>query len=46
MISFRFHIAIVLAFLTAVPMSRYPETQKVRKPAAVRASIYSALSGL
>ena len=45
MIPFRFHIAIVLALLTAVPMSRYPETQKVRKPAA-RASIYSALSGL
>ena len=33
MIPFRFHIAIVLALLTAVPMSRYPETQKVRKPA-------------
>ena len=33
MIPFRFHIAIVLVLLTAVPMSRYPETQKVRKPA-------------
>ena len=46
MIPFRFHIAIVLALLTAVPMSRYPENQKVRKPAVARASIYSALSGL
>ena len=34
MIPFRFHIAILLALLTAVPMSRYPENQKVRKPAA------------
>ena len=33
MIPFRFHIAILLALLTAVPMSRYPENQKVRKPA-------------
>ena len=41
MIPFRFHIAIVLALLTAVPMSRYPETQKVRKP-AVAGSFYPA----
>ena len=32
MIPFRFYIAILLALLTAVPMSRYPENQKVRKP--------------
>ena len=41
MIPFRFHIAIVLALLTAVPMSRYPENQKVRKP-AVAGSFYPA----
>ena len=41
MIPFRFHIAILLAFLTAVPMSRYPENQKVRKP-AVAGSFYPA----
>ena len=41
MIPFRFHIAILLALLTAVPMSRYPENQKVRKP-AVAGSFYPA----
>lgn len=41
MIPFRLHIAIVLALLTAVPMSRYPENQKVRKP-AVAGSFYPA----
>ena len=33
MIPFRFHIAFILALLTAFPMSRYPENQQVRKPA-------------
>ena len=41
MIPFRFHIAILLALLTVTPMSRYPETQKVRKP-AVAGSFYPA----
>ena len=41
MIPFRFHIAFVLALLTAFPMSRYPENQKVRKP-AVAGSFYPA----
>ena len=41
MIPFRFHIAFVLALLTACPMSRYPENQKVRKP-AVAGSFYPA----
>ena len=38
---FRFHIAILLAFLTVLPMPRHPETQKVRKP-AVAGSFYPA----
>ena len=41
MIPFRFHIAILLALLTVTPMSRYPENQKVRKP-AVAGSFYPA----
>lgn len=38
---FRFHIAIIFALLTATPMSRYPENQRVRKP-AVAGSFYPA----
>ena len=41
MIPFRFHIAIILSLLTATAMSRYPENQKVRKP-AVAGSFYPA----
>lgn len=41
MMPFRFHIAILLTLLTALPMSRYPDTQKVRKP-AVAGSFYPA----
>ena len=41
MIPFRFHIAIVLTLLTILPMSRYPENQKVRK-SAVAGSFYPA----